>query len=156
MRDLLAKNCPVCEDWQQACSTRQNCWEEARVTWFDLWERPSCCMALSADQGSSMVRWTRLRWLATSAEACRDMPVDAASETMATSFLPFMKRAAESMLSEQGRGLGVFEVLYLHVIVACMLASKYARQLTVMSFGIISYDSLVWYCKSFILITVFF
>ena len=57
-------------------------------TWLERWLRPSCWMALSADQGSSMVRWTRRRWLATAAEAWSEMPVEAASETMATSFLP--------------------------------------------------------------------
>ena len=31
-------------------------------TWFERWERPSCCTALSADQGSSRVMCTRRRW----------------------------------------------------------------------------------------------
>ena len=69
-------------------------WTHVRDTWFDLWERPSCWMALSADQGSSIVRCTLRRWFGTSAEACREIPVEAASETMATSFLPLMKSAA--------------------------------------------------------------
>ena len=30
-------------------------------TWFDLWLRPSCWMALSALHGSSQVKWTRRR-----------------------------------------------------------------------------------------------
>lgn len=45
-----------------------------------------------------MVRCTRLRWLATSADACREIPVDAASDTMATSFFPFMNSAAAAKL----------------------------------------------------------
>lgn len=42
-----------------------------------------------------MVRCTRLRWLATAAEACREMPVLAASDTMATSFSPLMNAAGQ-------------------------------------------------------------
>lgn len=49
---------------------------------------------LSALQGSSMVRCMRRRWLTASADACRLMPVLAASDTMATSFCPRMKAAA--------------------------------------------------------------
>ena len=51
-------------------------------------------MALSALQGSSTVRCTLRRWFITSEEAWREIPVEAASDTMATSFLPFMNRAA--------------------------------------------------------------
>ena len=51
---------------------------------------------LSALQGSSMVRWTRRRRLAASADACRLMPVLAASDTIATSFSPRMKAAARA------------------------------------------------------------
>lgn len=50
--------------------------------------------ALSADHGSSMVRWMRRRLLAASADACRLMPVLAASDTIATSFSPRMNAAA--------------------------------------------------------------
>ena len=64
-------------------------------TWLERWDLPSCWMALSADQGSSMVRCTRLRWLATAAEACREMPVLAASDTIATSFSPLMNAAGQ-------------------------------------------------------------
>ena len=35
-----------------------------------------------------MVRCMRRRWFLATAEACREMPVEAASETIATSFLP--------------------------------------------------------------------
>ena len=42
-----------------------------------------------------MVRCTRLRWLATAAEACREMPVLAASDTIATSFSPLMNAARQ-------------------------------------------------------------
>ena len=56
--------------------------------WLLRWLRPSCWIALSALQGSSIVMWHRRRWLATAAEACRLMPVEAASETMATSLRP--------------------------------------------------------------------
>ena len=65
-------------------------------TWLERWERPSCWMALSADQGSSMVTCTLRRWFLTSLLACRLMPVLAASDTMATSFSPRMKAAAHS------------------------------------------------------------
>ena len=41
-----------------------------------------------------MVRCMRRRWLAASADACRLMPVLAASDTMATSFCPRMNAAA--------------------------------------------------------------
>ena len=34
-------------------------------TWLERWERPNCWMALSADQGSSSVRWHLRRWLGT-------------------------------------------------------------------------------------------
>ena len=64
-------------------------------TWLERWDLPSCWMALSADQGSSMVRCTRLRWLTAAAEACREMPVLAASDTMATSFSPLMNAATQ-------------------------------------------------------------
>lgn len=42
-----------------------------------------------------MVRCTRLRWLATAAEACSEMPVLAASDTIATSFSPLMNAAGQ-------------------------------------------------------------
>ena len=42
-----------------------------------------------------MVRCTRRRWLATAAEACSEMPVLAASETIATSFSPLMNAAGD-------------------------------------------------------------
>ncbi len=67
---------------------------EGDCTWLERWLRPSCWMALSADQGSSQVRWTRRRWLAASALACRDIPVLAASDTIATTLSPFMNAAA--------------------------------------------------------------
>ena len=70
-------------------------WSSAEEpTWLDLWLRPSCWMALSALQGSSHVKWTRRLWFEASALACREMPVLAASATMATSFSPFMNAAA--------------------------------------------------------------
>lgn len=59
-----------------------------RPTWLARWLLPSCWMALSADQGSSMVRCARRRRFFTAAEACREMPVEAASDTMATSLEP--------------------------------------------------------------------
>lgn len=63
----------------------------------DVWllrcERPSCWMALSALQGSSMVMCTRRRPLPAPRTACSEMPVDAASLMMATSFLPAMNRS---------------------------------------------------------------
>ena len=40
------------------------------------------------DQGSSMVRCRRRRWFLATADACSEMPVLAASLTIATSFLP--------------------------------------------------------------------
>ena len=52
-------------------------------------------MALSALQGSSQVKWTRRRRFSASALACREMPVLAASDTIATSLSPFMKAAAQ-------------------------------------------------------------
>jgi hypothetical protein len=60
-------------------------------TWLLRWLRPSCWMALSALQGSSMVMWTRRRLLGAVALACREMPVEAASLMMATSLDPDMK-----------------------------------------------------------------
>lgn len=33
--------------------------------WLERCERPNCWMALSADQGSSSVRWHRRRWFST-------------------------------------------------------------------------------------------
>ena len=57
--------------------------------WLLLWVRPSCWIALSALHGSSMVTWTLRRWFGSSLRAWREMPVDAASEMMATSFWPF-------------------------------------------------------------------
>ena len=50
------------------------CWTGGNglCTWLERWDLPSCWMALSADQGSSMVRCTRLCWLAAAAEACRE------------------------------------------------------------------------------------
>ena len=60
------------------------------LDWLDRCERPSCWTALSALQGSSTVRCTRLRWLPTRWSACSEMPVLAASEMIATSFLPDM------------------------------------------------------------------
>ena len=59
--------------------------------WFDRWDRPSCWMALSADQGSSSVRCTRRRWFGMRRSAWSEMPADAASEMMATSFSPSQK-----------------------------------------------------------------
>ena len=69
---------------------------EQGSTWLDRWDLPSCWMALSADQGSSMVRCTLRRWFLASLLACREMPVLAASDTMATSFWPRMKAAAHT------------------------------------------------------------
>lgn len=46
-------------------------------------------LTLSALQGSSMVMCTRRRLLGTTDEACREMPVLAASLTMATSLRPW-------------------------------------------------------------------
>ena len=67
-------------------------------TWLERWLRPSCWMALSALQGSSQVKWTRRARLSASALACREMPVLAASDTMATSLSPFMKAAAQQAI----------------------------------------------------------
>ena len=35
------------------------------LVWLLRCERPNCCIALSADQGSSSVRWHRRRWFFT-------------------------------------------------------------------------------------------
>lgn len=61
-------------------------------TWLLRCVRPNCWMARSADQGSSSVMWTRRRWFRTRRSLCREMPLEAASEMMATSFSPSMKR----------------------------------------------------------------
>ena len=66
-------------------------------------------MALSADHGSSMVRCTRLRWLTTAAKACKEMPVLAASDTMATISSPLMKAAATA----QADSLLTASILYI-------------------------------------------
>merc|ERR1719186_7016 len=60
------------------------------VAWLERCVRPNCWMAESADQGSSMVMWTLLLWLATLLSACREMPVLAASEMIATFLIPDM------------------------------------------------------------------
>lgn len=52
-------------------------------------------MARSADQGSSSVRCRRRLWLAQRRSACSEMPAEAASEMMATSFWPAGGRQSE-------------------------------------------------------------
>lgn len=69
---------------------------EWSFAWLDRWDRPSCWIALSADHGSSIVKWILLLLFFTSAEACKEIPVDAASETMATSFAPFMNASTKN------------------------------------------------------------
>mmetsp|Transcript_45285 Transcript_45285/g.92434 ORF Transcript_45285/g.92434 Transcript_45285/m.92434 type:complete len:288 (+) Transcript_45285:1918-2781(+) len=69
------------------------------VDWFDRWLRPICCTALSALHGSSRVMWTRWRWFFTRRSAWSEMPVEAASLMMATSFSPAMNRFFSVMLS---------------------------------------------------------
>ena len=54
-------------------------------TWLERWLRPHCWMHWSADHGSSSVMCTRLRWLGTRRSAWSEIPLDAASEMMATS-----------------------------------------------------------------------
>ncbi len=76
-----------CMPWQGISAAQS-------FTWLDLWLRPSCWMALSALQGSSHVKCTRRLWFAASALACSEMPVLAASDTIATTFCPFMNAAA--------------------------------------------------------------
>merc|ERR1719430_331474 len=56
-------------------------------------------MALSADQGSSRVMWTLLFLFFTLLSACREMPLLAASEIIATFLSPFMKRSFSVQLS---------------------------------------------------------
>ena len=65
--------------------------------WFDRCVRPSCWMALSADQGNSSVMWTRRRWFATLLSACNEIPADAASEIIATCFSPPLKACFSCM-----------------------------------------------------------
>ena len=67
---------------------------------------------LSALQGSSMVRWMRRRWLAASADACRLMPVLAASDTIATSFSPRINAAARAYLQQLWLGCGCYTIFY--------------------------------------------
>ena len=69
------------------------------LVWFERWLLPICCTAWSAAQGSCKVMCTRLRWLATRRSACREMPALAASEMMATSFLPSWKFLRSSMFN---------------------------------------------------------
>lgn len=73
------------------------------VTWLDRWLLPSCWMALSADQGSSMVRCSRRRWLRAVREACSEMPVLAASLMMATSLEPSMKQSFSRTAADRER-----------------------------------------------------
>ena len=61
------------------------------VTWLERWVRPSCWIALSADHGSSIVKWRRRRRFLAECAAWREMPVEAASLITATFFLPSMK-----------------------------------------------------------------
>mmetsp|Transcript_7569 Transcript_7569/g.23809 ORF Transcript_7569/g.23809 Transcript_7569/m.23809 type:complete len:295 (+) Transcript_7569:1373-2257(+) len=58
--------------------------------WFDRCDRPNCWIALSADHGSSSVMCTRRRRFVTRAwfSAWSEIPDDAASEIIATSFRP--------------------------------------------------------------------
>mmetsp|Transcript_42121 Transcript_42121/g.80583 ORF Transcript_42121/g.80583 Transcript_42121/m.80583 type:complete len:388 (+) Transcript_42121:1225-2388(+) len=68
-------------------------------TWLLRWERPNCWMALSADHGSSNVMCSRRRWFAARLSACKLMPVDAASEIIATNLSPFWKLSLSFMLT---------------------------------------------------------
>ena len=70
------------------CMTHCAC---THLRWLDLWVRPSCCTALSALQGNSIVMCTRRRSLLQLVSEWREIPVLAASEMMATSFPPSMK-----------------------------------------------------------------
>lgn len=56
-------------------------------------------MALSADHGSSNVMCSRRRWFAARLSACKLMPVDAASEIIATNLSPFWKLSLSFMLT---------------------------------------------------------
>ena len=61
--------------------------------------RPSCWIALSALQGSSIVTCTRRRWFPAPRHACREMPVDAASLITATSLSPRLNAAFSRRLT---------------------------------------------------------
>ena len=55
--------------------------------------RPVCWVRVSEDQGGSRVMCTRLRrFKARPRSACREMPLEAALEMMATSLLPLWKQ----------------------------------------------------------------
>lgn len=60
-------------------------------TWFARCVLPSCCTVLSADHPSSSVMCALRSWLSTLRSACREMPVEAASEMMQTRFWPDWK-----------------------------------------------------------------
>jgi hypothetical protein len=51
---------------------------------------PNCWIARSALHGNSNVMWTLRRWLRARLSLCREIPLEAASEMIATSFSPSM------------------------------------------------------------------
>ena len=68
------------------------------MIWFERCVRPNCCSILSADQASSSVMCSRWRVFAKRGSAWREMPDEAASEMIATRFVPPMKASFSAML----------------------------------------------------------
>mmetsp|Transcript_4917 Transcript_4917/g.14644 ORF Transcript_4917/g.14644 Transcript_4917/m.14644 type:complete len:265 (+) Transcript_4917:2379-3173(+) len=67
--------------------------------WFERCDRPSCWIALSAAHGNSTVMCTRRLLFGTLLLACSEIPVEAASEMMATSLRPSINHLASRIFT---------------------------------------------------------
>mmetsp|Transcript_79161 Transcript_79161/g.191468 ORF Transcript_79161/g.191468 Transcript_79161/m.191468 type:complete len:316 (+) Transcript_79161:1317-2264(+) len=117
--------------------------------WLERCVRPHCWMAWSALHGSSSVMCTRRRRFCTRRSACSEMPEEAASEMMATSFSPAMKadfscRLMRSIATSRPVAASVWPLLRLTYSVCPVSALRNSRPLRPVSSATMSEPPSSW------------